>query len=146
MDLLVKLLKMVKIINQLKNIVKKDNKVIKITELPIGVWTYTYQEYLEKLVIDPKKKTAKQCLRSYNRNNTDTTVDINWVFPTEAVLSKLMNNIDKFEQLFKLSTKINTTNMYLYSTDNTIKKYDNVCDILIDYYEIRLQYYQKRKD
>ena len=25
-------------------------------------------------------------------------------------------------------------------------KYDNVCDILIDYYEIRLQYYQKRKD
>ena len=51
-----------------------DNKVVKITELPIGVWTYTYQEYLEKLVIDPKKKTAKQCLRSYNCNNTDTTV------------------------------------------------------------------------
>lgn len=123
-----------------------DHKVVKITELPIGVWTYTYQEYLEKLVIDPKKKTAKQCLRSYNCNNTDTTIDIELVFPTEAVLNKLMKNIDKFEQLFKLSTKINTTNMYLYSTDNTIKKYDNVCDILIDYYEIRLQYYQKRKD
>lgn len=123
-----------------------DNKVVKITELPIGVWTYTYQEYLEKLVIDPKKKTAKQCLRSYNCNNTDTTVDIELVFPTEAALSKLMKNIDKFEQLFKLSTKINTTNMYLYSTDNTIKKYDNVCDILIDYYELRLQFYQKRKD
>ena len=123
-----------------------DHKVVKITELPIGVWTYTYQEYLEKLVIDPKKKTAKQCLRSYNCNNTDTKIDIELVFPTEAVLNKLMKNKDKFEQLFKLSTKINTTNMYLYSTDNTIKKYDNVCDILIDYCELRLQYYQKRKD
>ena len=36
--------------------------------------------------------------------------------------------------------------MYLYSTDKTIKKYATPEDILIDYYELRLEYYQKRKE
>ena len=36
--------------------------------------------------------------------------------------------------------------MYLYSTDNTIKKYSSPEEILQEYYIIRLEYYQKRKD
>ena len=36
--------------------------------------------------------------------------------------------------------------MYLYSIDNTIKKYNSPEDILLDYYTIRLEYYEKRKE
>ena len=121
-------------------------KKLRITELPIGMWTYNYQEFLESILIDTKSSKKNQYLRSYSNNNTDVSVDFELVFVDEYILDELLENRDKFEKMFKLTTKINVSNMYLYSTDNTIKKYSSPEDILIDYYEIRLEYYQKRKD
>ena len=124
------------------------DKKIRITELPLGVWTYNYQEFLESIIIDSKdKKTKKQqYIKSYSNNNTDTNVDFELVFPTKLELDKVLENPEQFEKTFKLTSKINTSNMYLYSIDNTVKKYTSTTQILEDYYTIRLDYYQKRKD
>jgi DNA topoisomerase-2 len=55
---------------------------------------------------------------------------------------------DELEKAFKLvdSSNSSTTNMYLY--DNSIKmyKYASPYDIINDFFAIRLEYYQKRKD
>ena len=125
---------------------KINDKKLRITELPVGMWTYNYQEFLETLLVDSKSSKKNQYLRSYSNNNTDVSVDFELVFVDDYILDELLEHRDKFEKTFKLMSKLNTSNMYLYSTDNTIKKYTTPEDILMDYYDVRLEYYQKRKD
>ena len=124
------------------------DRKIQITELPIGMWTYNYQEFLESIIIDSKDKKSKkkQYIKSYSNNNTDTSINFELVFQDRLSLDKLLATPQNFEKTFKLISKINTSNMYLYSIDNTVKKYSSSEDILKDYYTIRLEYYQKRKD
>ena len=59
-------------------------------------------------------------------------------------------DLEKAEQqglleFFKLTTKINTSNMICFDYEQKIKRYDSAEDILEDFYPIRLIYYQKRK-
>lgn len=50
------------------------------------------------------------------------------------------------EKFFKLTSPINTTNMICFDSTGKIRKYDSPEEILEDFYPLRLQYYQKRKD
>ena len=49
----------------------KSPTILEITELPIGVWTSDYHEYLETLIIDSSekdnKKKSKQCIIYYQK-------------------------------------------------------------------------------
>jgi DNA topoisomerase-2 len=47
---------------------------------------------------------------------------------------------------FKLQTKILSSNMHLFDSNNIIKKYDNVQQILEDFYQVRMNFYVSRKD
>ena len=51
-----------------------------------------------------------------------------------------------FEKLFKLTGKISTSNMVMYDEKGRLTKYDNVNDILENFFRVRLDYYQKRKE
>jgi DNA topoisomerase-2 len=55
--------------------------------------------------------------------------------------------ITKLETDFKLhSTRyLNTNNMHLYDEYGKIKKYNNVVEIIQEYYQFRIKYYTKRK-
>jgi DNA gyrase/topoisomerase IV subunit A len=48
-------------------------------------------------------------------------------------------------EFFKLTSKINTTNMMCFDFDSKIKKYNSPEEIIEDFYPMRLAYYQKRK-
>lgn len=48
-------------------------------------------------------------------------------------------------EFFKLTSKINTSNMICFDFEGKIKKYDSPEEILEDFYSVRLAYYQKRK-
>ena len=50
-----------------------------------------------------------------------------------------------FHEFFKLTTKINTSNMVCFDFDGKIKKYSSPEEIIEDFYPKRLAYYQKRK-
>ena len=47
---------------------------------------------------------------------------------------------------FKLVSTINLSNMMAFDSQNRIKKYDSPFQILSEFYYLRLEYYQKRKD
>ena len=131
-----------------------DDKLI-VTELPVGEWTSTYKEYLEKLLDDapirgkpddkkakkkPKKEKENPFL-SYKDNNTDTKVHFELSF--EDGYLDTAKDVDK---LFHLYKKYSIANMHLYGPEGHIKRYDSVEDIMRDYYQVRLEMYQKRKD
>ena len=48
-------------------------------------------------------------------------------------------------EFFRLTSKINTSNMICFDFEGKIKKYDSPEEILEDFYSMRLAYYQKRK-
>ena len=121
----------------------KEDDTITITELPVGEWTTSYKEYLERELDKEGKKKNRKTVRllSYTDNNTDTKVHFELKFNKGA-----LKKISDFPKSYRLIKKYSTTNMHLYSVDNNIRKYLTINDILKDYYQKRLELYQKRKD
>jgi len=128
-----------------------DNNKLIITELPVGEATSNYKEFLEKLLEDiplkgkpddKKKKTVKKDnpFLSYKDNNTDTQVYFELTFE-----EGYLNSATDIEKSYHLCKKYSTTNMHLYSPEGHIKKYNTVEDIITDYYTVRLELYDKRK-
>ena len=131
---------------------KVNNSQVEIRELPIRSWTDKYKEFLESMIIDNSKdKKSKQYLRNYTSQCTDNKVHFTLTFASdvlEDIIEDTTRNSEgqnKFEKLFKLTSKINTGNMVLYNEKGYLKKYNNVSDILKNYFKVRLELYKKRK-
>ena len=118
---------------------------LKITELPIGVWTQSYKEYLESIISpDPKKATGKSVLADSRNRPSATEIDFKLTF-TPKVLKKWIKN-DSILKNLKLEKSISISNMHLYNTNDIITKYKTSEDILEAFYEERLKYYKIRKE
>ena len=120
----------------------KDNKLI-IKELPVGVWSDKYKEFLESICIDTKIKSKKQIIRYYNSYCTDTKIHFELSMDKDT-LHKMSK--DKIEQTFHLTSPINSTNMVLYNSENVITKYNDVNDILREFCDVRKDLYKSRKE
>tara|TARA_B100000900_G_scaffold415776_1_gene447148 strand:+ start:3363 stop:6776 length:3414 start_codon:yes stop_codon:yes gene_type:complete len=144
------------IIKGVYEIIAKDK--IKITELPIGTWTQDYKEFLESLISDNKvskdAKTKTKAKDDYIKDFSDMSTDINVEFEITfypEILSKLLNEkhengIEGIEKYLKLYTSQSTTNMHLFNAKEQLKKYENIYEIIDEYYEIRYEFYKKRKN
>jgi DNA topoisomerase II len=126
----------------------KHGKII-ITELPIGSWTDTYKIYLESLIIDTKNKSKKQIIRYYNSYSTDIDVKFEIVMNEDDLwdLNKYNDKIGmtNLEKTFKLVSQINLSNIVAFDSQNKIKKYSSIDDILDEYIDLRINLYDKRQ-
>jgi DNA topoisomerase-2 len=90
--------------------------------------------------------------KNYENNSSDDAVKFTLQFANGAVVDAYMqvesNGFTKFENDFKLqsSKPLGMTNMYAFNAQGCIQKYDTVGDIIKEFYDVRLSYYQKRKD
>jgi DNA topoisomerase-2 len=133
---------------------RTNSSQVEIQELPIRSWTDKYKEFLESMIIDNSKdkKKSNQCLRNYSSQCSDTRVSFTLTFATDTLddilydESRNKDGLNKFEKLFKLSSKVNTSNMVLYDRNGFLKKYKNPNDILKDFMEVRLECYVNRKN
>lgn len=130
----------------------KNHSQIEVVELPIRCWTDKYKELLETLIIESgKDKKKNQCLRNYSSQSTDTQVKFTLSMTGETLENLTSSNVknvegqNKVEKTFKLTSKINTSNMVLYNPQGHLQKYKNANDILKDYFVVRYQVYVKRK-
>jgi len=125
---------------------------IRVTELPVGVWTDDFKEYLESLTetTDKAGKKVTPIVKDYDDMSKDTTVDF-VITLQKGKLAELEaiawdNGCNGLEKQFKLFTTNTTTNMHLFDAEDKLKKYATVSDIIDDYYGTRLHLYQTRKD
>lgn len=123
---------------------KLKGKYLQITELPIGVWTENYKIFLEDLIM------KKKYIKSIKNNSTESVVDFVIKFREDGIIDKLEKivegNMNGLEKLLKLTRRVSTNNMHLYDKEGIIKKYASPLKILEEFYELRLEYYQRRKD
>jgi DNA topoisomerase-2 len=101
---------------------------------------------------DKKKKTKKlpPIVKEVLENCTDSTIDFTITF-SKGKLAELLavnyeHGINGLEKLLKLCSTSSTTNMNLFNADDKLTKYDNVEEIIDDYYTIRLEHYEDRKE
>lgn len=99
-----------------------------ITELPPGKWTQDYKEFLDELV---ESKT----ISGYKNDSTTDSVS----FTIQGYQG------EDFCKDFKLRKTIHATNMHLFHPVTGIKKYASAEEILVDFVEVRIEYYKKRK-
>jgi DNA gyrase/topoisomerase IV subunit B len=109
---------------------------IRITELPVGTWTSNYKEFLEE------QSDKGDFITGYVSNITDEKVD----FTVQVKDLKKLEDSGNFWTKLKLVSKISTRNMHLYNHSGTIHKYGGTDDILKEFYQVRVDMYQKRKD
>lgn len=114
-----------------------------ISELPIGTWTNNYKEFLEKWQEGVGKFKQGEIL-SVSSNHTDTKVSFT-VKLSHQVANAFRNDEEKLKKSFKLISQTSTNNMHAFGTDDKMNKYSNVLDILKEFFDKRLELYQKRK-
>ena len=127
---------------------KLSDTSIEITELPLGLWTDDYKEYLEKLIIDKsadKKDQAKQVILGYDNYSSERKVR----FVIKLAKEKLAKLIEKYEveKTFKLfdTKRTNMGNMHMYDADGKIRLFKSELDVMEEFYKTRLATYTRRK-
>jgi DNA topoisomerase-2 len=126
---------------------------IKVTELPVGNWTEDFKELLEELIEPSPGKDGKKVspiIKDYDDMSKDTNVDFTITF-AKGKLEEFESNKGEYgcnglEKLLKLYTTNSTTNMHLFDSEDTLKKFDKISDIIDSYYDVRLKLYQTRKN
>lgn len=115
--------------------ISPNKRKISITELPIGKWTDAYKLHLEKMMESKK-------ISQFSAYHTDNLISF-IVSVTDAQYELL--DAKKMTP-FKLSSTIRTSNMMLFDQRGQIKKYDDVSEIIEQFYTVRLDAYHRRKD
>lgn len=107
---------------------EKNTKVV--DELPIGLWTDNFKEFLEGLQEEKVIKSHK---------NYSTPKNVRFVIKEER------DGIVCNNENLKLHKYIYTSNMVLFDENGRIKKYENTDEIIDSFCRVRLVYYVKRK-
>jgi DNA topoisomerase-2 len=104
-----------------------------IKELPLGVWTQPYKEFLEAQI-------AQGAVLQYVDKSTDERVEF------QVTLAEKLEAVDTetLVQMFKLTGRLSMNNMYLYE-GNQLRLFRSVADIMDAYYAVRLDLYVRRK-
>jgi DNA topoisomerase-2 len=112
----------------MEGLVEKEGTQLHITELPPGKWIKDFKEHLEDLL-------EKGTIQKYENHSSETTPDFRvWGFGGDDPVKEL-----------GLTKTIHTSNMYLIGPNGAVKKYASPEEIIVDYIEIRIGVYKKRK-
>jgi DNA topoisomerase-2 len=143
-----------------------DGACVRISELPVGTWSSPYKAFLEELVsqgkiagfewpVDDERVAIRvdfiqpvEELTGIDAVTQALEFEANPSAATAAAKRKAMSApTEDVEKLFKLATKVSTSNVHLYTSgkNSHIKKY-TVRDIYADFYAARLAGYVKRKE
>ena len=114
---------------------------IVITELPVGTWTNTYKEMLDRCV-DGYGYFKKGDIVSIQAKYTDTTVHFKVKMSSDCAKKLRANGLVK---AFKLQSTLDIGNMHAFGADGNMKKYANEVEILEEFYLQRRALYKERK-
>jgi len=136
-------------------------KMVRITELPVGMSIHAYKEYLTKLMLETKEYLSKKgkkpamLIHDFKENHTSKFStkyggeihDINFTvnFANMEELEQSLKLPYKFLNAMKLITTVHTTNMVLHDSNGVLKRYKNVNEIMVEYYRTRYRLYELRK-
>ncbi|XP_041462217.1 DNA topoisomerase 2-alpha-like isoform X1 [Lytechinus variegatus] len=119
-----------------------DNNTIEITELPVRTWTQVYKEQVLEPMLHGSEK-VQPMITDYKEYHTDTTVKFVIKMSEDKLLKAEEQGLHK---TFKLQSTISQANvMVLFDSHGCIRRYDNVVEILREFFAVRMELYHRRK-
>lgn len=115
-----------------------ENELL-ISELPVKMWTNTMKEYLLSALGTDK---VPAWIKDVEEQHDSTIKFVIKVSDEQMAKCKGAGLLEKF----KLLGSISVANMVAFDPNGKIKKYESPLEILKDFYYVRLDYYQRRKD
>lgn len=115
---------------------------LEITELPIRTWTQAYKESVMEPLLNGSEKVAAQ-ITDYKEYHTDKTVK--FIVNMAADKLRAAEKTKGLHTFFKLQTTISTNSMVLFDHNGCLKRYEDELQILQEFFDLRLNYYDKRK-
>jgi DNA topoisomerase-2 len=113
----------------MKGVVNKVGNNLVVEEIPTNISISDYKDFLETF-------------EEFNVKNESTENT-----PKFTLIFKNPEDIKKFDyKTLKLVSKINTSNMHLFTVSGELKKYQNPNEIIVDFVKCKLEYLQKRKN
>ena len=102
-----------------------------VTELPPGKWIQDFKEHLDALV-------EKGTIQKYENHSTETNPDF-------FIWGGISGAWEDPARELGLVRTIHTSNMHLIGPNGAVKKYNSPEEILVDYLEVRIGTYKRRK-
>ncbi len=112
-----------------------SNNILRITEIPYTISKCSYRELLKQYIVDGKIVNYSEGDET-DINRIDFTIHLS---PTYNV-----SDTDMIEKNFRLYDTI-TENLTGFNPNNKITSYDNIYDIISDWYHVRENIYKQRK-
>jgi DNA topoisomerase-2 len=121
---------------------------VRITELPVGIWTKDYKAFLDELVSGSgggaESSSAARFLKSFQEAYND--VDVEFVLTLDPEYYYEAKTFPaEFEKKFKLVSNLSLTNMVAYDCEGKLRRFGSVGEILEAFYVHRLGGYVARK-
>jgi DNA topoisomerase-2 len=121
-----------------------DDRTLAITELPIRMWTQSMKlTLLNAIAPNPRESNDKEHfiedMTEEHGVGIKFVVTLNAAQMEQALKEGLLRK-------FKLTSSISLGNMVAYDAQGRLKKYESVEQILVEFYYVRLEMYQRRKD
>ena len=117
---------------------------VRINELPVGLWTMDYKEFLDKTAA-AEKLEDRHGLIGFEDHYNDIEAKFVLQFSEEAWDDYYADRAS-FEKRFKMVSSFKTTNMHCFDFDGTIRKFDTIGDIMEQYFARRIIGYDERKE
>ena len=146
---------------------EEDPSTVIINEIPIKKWTDDYKIFLQELMgveslnnddknkdkkkgnnkeeEEKKKKKKEIIVEDIRQNHTYNRVCFE-VKLIDNFVDKFKKNSELFIKTFNLESSLSITNMVLFDPEGKLRKYNTVEEIMSTFYDLRLKYYQIRKD
>ncbi|XP_059812399.1 DNA topoisomerase 2-alpha [Hypanus sabinus] len=115
---------------------------VEISELPVKTWTQVYKEQVLEPMLNGTDKTPS-LITDYKEYHTDTTVRF-IITMTEQKLAEA--ELAGLHKVFKLNVPLTCNSMVLFDHVGCLKKYENVQEMLKEFFDLRMKYYNLRKD
>ena len=90
------------------------------------------------------KLLASKTITNFREHHTEEKVSFRITLKRNQL--KVLNDEEKLLRLFKLISPIHTSNMHLFDATGTIKKFHTPEDVIEEYYPVRLNLYEDRKN
>jgi DNA topoisomerase-2 len=127
-----------------------DTNRVRITELPVGVWTKDYKAFLDELIAGPagesksEVSSAAKVLKSFQEAYNDVDVEFMLTLDPEYY-HEARTFPAEFEKKFRLVNSTTLTNMVAFDCDGHIRRFGSAGAILESFYVKRIGGYVARK-
>jgi DNA topoisomerase II len=116
-------------------------RAIVITELPIGTPIDDYKETIEEMLADKNN----QYVSDIRYGNSDVIIHMEIIISSKKYAEVRELDSDAIRNMFKLSSKLSSTNMFLFNHEGIMSKYNNIYEIINEFYKVRLDMYHTRR-